>query len=77
MATILFSAKEAFYKCQYTLTRKWLEFEDVSVETTWDEFQISARGEAASGIAGGKSLCGKFVIDGDRVVCGIAIHPRL
>jgi 4'-phosphopantetheinyl transferase EntD len=30
-ATVIFSAKEAFYKCQYPVTAKWLEFEDVQV----------------------------------------------
>jgi 4'-phosphopantetheinyl transferase EntD len=31
-ATTLFSAKEAFYKCQYPLTRQWLYFHDVRIE---------------------------------------------
>ncbi len=31
MATLLFSAKEAFFKCQFPLTREWLNFSDVSV----------------------------------------------
>ena len=30
-ATAIFSAKEAFYKCQYPVTAQWLEFEDVQV----------------------------------------------
>jgi 4'-phosphopantetheinyl transferase EntD len=30
--TLIFSAKEAFYKCQYPLTREPLGFHDVSVE---------------------------------------------
>ncbi len=32
VATLLFCAKEAFYKCQYPLTREWLDFRDVFVE---------------------------------------------
>ncbi|WP_051277833.1 4'-phosphopantetheinyl transferase family protein [Solimonas flava] len=32
LAALTFSAKEAFYKCQYALTRQWLEFHDVVVE---------------------------------------------
>jgi 4'-phosphopantetheinyl transferase EntD len=31
-ATVIFSAKEAFYKCQYPVTGQWLEFEDAHVE---------------------------------------------
>ena len=30
--TLLFSAKEAFYKCQYPLTGEWLDFHDLYVE---------------------------------------------
>jgi 4'-phosphopantetheinyl transferase EntD len=30
-ATLIFSAKEAFYKCQYALTGEWLGFTDLSV----------------------------------------------
>lgn len=32
LAALIFSAKEAFYKCQYALTRQWLEFHDAAVE---------------------------------------------
>jgi 4'-phosphopantetheinyl transferase EntD len=40
--TLLFSAKEAFYKCQYPLVREWLDFHDLQVEPlTWG----AARGE--------------------------------
>lgn len=31
VATLIFSAKESFYKCQYPLTGQWLEFTDVRV----------------------------------------------
>ena len=31
-AALIFSAKEAFYKCQYSVTEEWLEFDDVSVD---------------------------------------------
>jgi 4'-phosphopantetheinyl transferase EntD len=30
--TLIFSAKEAFYKCQYPLTHEWLNFHDLIVE---------------------------------------------
>ena len=32
-ATVIFSAKEAFYKCQYPIVGQWLEFDDVQVAT--------------------------------------------
>ena len=30
--TLMFSAKEAFYKCQYEVTQQWLDFKDVALE---------------------------------------------
>lgn len=36
--TLIFSAKEAFYKCQFPLTGEWLDFHDLSVEPeTWGQ----------------------------------------
>lgn len=36
--TLLFAAKEAFYKCQYPLVGEWLDFHDLRVEVAgWDE----------------------------------------
>lgn len=32
--TLFFSAKEAFYKCQYPLTQEWVGFQDVEVTRT-------------------------------------------
>ncbi|MDP9140304.1 MAG: 4'-phosphopantetheinyl transferase superfamily protein [Pseudomonadota bacterium] len=32
IAALIFSAKEAFYKCQYEVTGQWLEFTDVTVD---------------------------------------------
>ena len=31
-AALIFAAKEAFYKCQFPLSRAWVGFEDVSIE---------------------------------------------
>jgi 4'-phosphopantetheinyl transferase EntD len=32
----VFSAKEAFYKCQYAITARWLEFDEVVVDLFFD-----------------------------------------
>jgi 4'-phosphopantetheinyl transferase EntD len=37
--TLIFSAKEAFYKCQYPLARERLDFQDVRVEAGWGASQ--------------------------------------
>lgn len=69
-ATVMFCAKEAFYKCQFTMTREWLEFDDVLVEPFEDRFRIVVcnRSRRAS-----SPLHGRFATDGVRVVCGIAM----
>lgn len=36
--TLIFSAKEAFYKCQYPLVAEWLDFHDLVVESeSWGQ----------------------------------------
>src|SRR5262249_19761896 len=32
IATLIFSAKEAFYKCHFEMTWQWLEFSDVTLD---------------------------------------------
>jgi 4'-phosphopantetheinyl transferase EntD len=39
-ATLLFSAKEAFYKCQHALTGQWLSFTDISITIESDHFTV-------------------------------------
>jgi 4'-phosphopantetheinyl transferase EntD len=65
MATLIFSAKEAYYKCQYEYTRAWLDFHDVEVTIDGDRFTVGARGTAAP--------AGRFVIENTLVVTGIAM----
>jgi 4'-phosphopantetheinyl transferase EntD len=73
IATVMFSAKEAFYKCQFALTRAWLGFEDVSVETAGDRFRVVVCNRNINAALAQESLHGHFAIDGTRVVCGMAI----
>jgi 4'-phosphopantetheinyl transferase EntD len=37
LATLIFSAKEAFYKAQYPLTGEWLEFGDIEIDVEESE----------------------------------------
>jgi 4'-phosphopantetheinyl transferase EntD len=48
LAALLFSAKEAFYKCQHPLTRTWLDFQDVelSIDLRTESFCISRFSDA-------------------------------
>ena len=45
-ATLVFSAKESFYKCQYPITGHWLEFQEARVTVTpagaaWQDVRLS------------------------------------
>ncbi len=42
-ALVVFSAKEAFYKCQYPLSRTFLGFDEVEVELDWEAQRFEAR----------------------------------
>jgi len=72
LATVIFSAKEAFYKCQFAQTRAWLGFDDVSVDTDGDTFRVRVHNSTSHAFYSQTTLQGKFAIGGTRVVCGIA-----
>lgn len=63
VATLLFCAKEAFYKCQYEVTRQWLHFHDVTIDCEGDHLN---RGGLAVRPAGRVRLfaqgCGPVVV---------------
>lgn len=71
-ATLLFSAKEAFHKCQFPLTGEWLGFEDVSVAletlgTSHGEFTVSPQRSLALASHVPPPWRGRFLV-GERVV---------
>ena len=49
--TLVFAAKEAFYKCQYPITREWLDFHDLCVEVRW------GAAEATFSVAAERAIC--------------------
>lgn len=75
MATVIFSAKEAFYKCQHTLTHRWLEFEDVTVNIEDDAFEASVVGAAHPIHHLLRPWTGRFNVGETFVVTGIAAKP--
>jgi 4'-phosphopantetheinyl transferase EntD len=80
-STLMFAAKEAFYKLQYPLSHAWLDFSSVAVEidhATNDvgEFIIRTRGAAAACLEeplGGTEIAGRYRFDGGRVCSGVAL----
>jgi len=39
-AALIFAAKEAFYKCQFPVSREWVGFEDVTIEVSAGRFRV-------------------------------------
>ena len=65
-ATLLFCAKEAFYKCQSPLTHRWLEMTEVSIEVAGDHLRVAAAPHGLTQIG----WQGRHALDGDRVLAG-------
>ena len=60
-AKLIFSAKEAFYKCQYTVTGEFLDFQDV--ELRWGQQEFEGRFVRKVGpFEEGSSLHGRFMV---------------
>lgn len=71
-ASVIFSAKEAFYKYQYALTRCWLGFEDVMVNIAGDAFEVSLVNATSPIRHFPGPWVGRFGVGETFVVAGIA-----
>jgi 4'-phosphopantetheinyl transferase EntD len=71
LATIIFCAKEAFYKCQYPITRLWIDFTDACVNVHDDGFTVRLLRIDADGFHGKREFRGRYVIHDDLVIAGI------
>jgi 4'-phosphopantetheinyl transferase EntD len=77
-ATLLFSAREAFYKCQYPLTSEWLNFHDAWIEVpAWGAGQGVFNVHPNRGIAFASHamlpLQGRFTFHESFVTAGLAV----
>jgi 4'-phosphopantetheinyl transferase EntD len=72
---LLFSAKEALYKCYYPLARSFLDFQDVEVLFATDRDAFSARivRPDAPSCAGYRELRGRFLVESNHVFTGVAV----
>jgi 4'-phosphopantetheinyl transferase EntD len=76
--TLIFSAKEAFYKCQYALVRERLNFHDVRVEAVaWGDsngaFRIHAIRSIAFRTRTALPMQGRYLYHEGLVTAGVAI----
>jgi 4'-phosphopantetheinyl transferase EntD len=73
---LIFAAKEAFYKCQYPLTREWLGFHDVVMLPVEDGFEqgrftiLTLRSAAISARAA--QFVGRFRFADGFVLAGVS-----
>lgn len=72
LAKLMFSAKECAYKCQYCVSRRWLEFSDmeVAVDLKRGEFIARFLKDVMPNGARGSWLNGRFVFFEDWVLTG-------
>lgn len=72
-ATLIFSAKEAFYKCQYTLTQEWLGFADLRIIFDAGRFTVHpCRSLQIAQLVPGPWE-GRYLHAGGRVITGLCI----
>lgn len=73
-AALVFSAKECFHKCQYPVTRRWLDFHDaqISVKERKDQFEVRVDLPVA-GIPGG-ALVGRYRFTEGLVITGMLLR---
>ncbi|MGB6310520.1 MAG: 4'-phosphopantetheinyl transferase superfamily protein [Steroidobacteraceae bacterium] len=75
-ATLIFSAKEAFYKCQYPLVHERLNFHDVRVEAAdWDgsdgTFRIHPTRNIALGAHTAEPMRGRYLFHEEFLTAGL------
>lgn len=74
-AVVYFAAKEAFYKCQYPLTRQFLDFQDVELELSLSArtFRVRILKPLPRAAAELSAVVGRFVREQGLVVCGMGL----
>ncbi len=70
LAALLFCAKEAFYKCQYPVTRRWLEFTDVSLRAASGMLKVVSAPDGISGL----NWSGRYLFDADLICAGFFLR---
>lgn len=72
-ALLLFSAKEAYYKFQYPLTKRFLDFSDVEIEVDVQvgTFRVSERDHRLGELG---PVFGRFTFTSGMVLCGIELR---
>ena len=73
---VYFSAKEAFYKCQYPITKQFLDFQDATLTLDWrrGSFRVRVHGQKHSGVMRAlAAIEGLFVRERGLVICAMSL----
>jgi 4'-phosphopantetheinyl transferase EntD len=75
-AVLYFGAKEAFYKCQYPLTRTFLDFQDVELDLdiARGTFRVRVIKPLPARPEWFDRLTGRFIRRDGLVLCGLELH---
>jgi 4'-phosphopantetheinyl transferase EntD len=73
LAAVVFSAKECFYKCQYPLTRRLLDFRDVVLELDPQSQRFRARPSIDLGLSAALRFEGGWAIAQGHVITAMAL----
>jgi 4'-phosphopantetheinyl transferase EntD len=75
-ATLLFSAKEAFYKAQYCVSRTYVGFHEVELSFAGgDEFVVTLQNDIGDSFPRGARFTGRYTELAGHVVTGLVIAP--
>ncbi len=74
MGKILFSAKEAVYKCQYPITMQFLGFHAVEVEIGEGTFHATFQQEAGA-FKPGTEMSGRYLVEDGLVATACELRP--
>jgi len=74
-AALIYSAKECLYKCQYPISKRWLNFHDViiTVNPDFNEFGAIFMINVGSSFKRGTCLRGKYLFTHGHVFTGLSI----
>lgn len=74
---LIFSAKESFYKLQYTLRREWLGFHDIAISPVKGsaEFEVKLLVDVGRRLPQGERLGGRYLFRRGLVLTGLALRP--
>jgi 4'-phosphopantetheinyl transferase EntD len=73
MGRLVFSAKECFYKCQYPLTRRFLDFHDVELELDLERQSFLARPAVDLGLSERTQFAGRWQQDSGHWMTAMAL----